>query len=201
MFVRPFATPDTRDLYDVCLRTADAGADATDLHHEPALPGHVWLGAYLALAPELAWVVDVGHGASVGYVVGAHDTRSFETRCERDWWPQLRALFPEGADGSGRTSADQALVRVIHRPYHAPPDIVAGHPSHLHIDLLPAAQGGGLGRALIDTLCTVLARRGSTGVFVSVAGGNARALGFYRHVGFVDLKAGDGAVWLGRRLL
>ena len=74
MFVRRFAEPDTPALYDVCLRTADVGDDATHLHREPSLPGHVWLGPYLALEPDLAWVVDDGNGRPLGYVVGALDT-------------------------------------------------------------------------------------------------------------------------------
>jgi len=98
------------------------------------------------------------------------------------------------------TSADGALVRIIHHPYPPDSQIVADHPSHLHIDLLPEAQGAGFGRTLIDTLCAALAKRGSTGVFVSVAALNTRALAFYRNVAFVDLLANGGAVWLGRRL-
>lgn len=201
MFVRPFATPDTPVLYDVCLRTGDAGGDATHLHHEPSLLGHVWLGPYLALQPELALVVDDGSGRPLGYAVGALDTRAFEESCERSWWPDLRLLYPADADRVGAvSSADEALIRTIHDPYRAPSEIVADHPSHLHIDLLPAAQGTGSGRVLIDTLCALLAARGSTGVFVGVAESNRHALGFYRHVAFVDLSAPEGAVWLGRRL-
>jgi ribosomal protein S18 acetylase RimI-like enzyme len=201
MFVRRFAEPDTPALYDVCLRTADAGGDATHLHNEPSLLGHVWLGPYLTLEPELAWVVDDGSGHPLGYVVGALDTIAFEEARERSWWPDLRALYPETADRDGMlTSADGALVRVIHHPYPPHIQIVADHPSHLHIDLLPEAQGAGFGRTLIDTLCATLADSGSTGVFVSVAALNTRALAFYRNVAFVDLLANDGAVWLGRRL-
>ncbi|HEX4980714.1 MAG TPA: GNAT family N-acetyltransferase [Ilumatobacteraceae bacterium] len=202
MFVRRFAEPDTPVLYDVCRRTADAGDDATHLHHEPSLLGHVWLGPYLTLEPELAWVVDGGSGRPLGYVVGTVDTVAFEEALERSWWPELRALYPETADRDGMlTSADEALIRTIHHPYAQQREVVEDHPSHLHIDLLPEAQGAGFGRVLIDTLCAALAARGSTGVFVSVGALNTRALAFYRHVAFVDLLANDGAVWLGRRLI
>lgn len=202
MFVRPFATPDTPVLYDVCLRTGDEGGDATRLHNEPSLLGHVWLGPYLALQPEFAWVVDDGRGRPLGYAVGALDTRAFEESCERLWWPDLRALYPAAAAErvGALSSADEAVIRTIHDPYRASSQILADHPSHLHIDLLPAAQGTGSGRVLIDTLCAVLAARLSPGVFVGVAKANQHALGFYRHVAFVDLPAPEGAVWLGRRL-
>jgi ribosomal protein S18 acetylase RimI-like enzyme len=201
MFVRRFAEPDTPALYDVCLRTADAGGDATHLHHEPSLPGHVWLGAYLALEPELAWVVDDGSGRALGYVVGALDTVAFEESRKRSWWPELRMLYPESANRSGTlTAADENLVRTIHHPYPPLPQILEDHPSHLHIDLLPEAQGAGFGRVMIDTIGAALARRGSSGVYVGVAPSNTPALAFYRRVAFVDLLADEGVVWLGRRL-
>ncbi|HWM18250.1 MAG TPA: GNAT family N-acetyltransferase [Ilumatobacteraceae bacterium] len=201
MFVRRFAEPDTPALYDVCLRTADAGGDATHLHHEPSLPGHVWLGPYLALEPELAWVVDDGNGRALGYVVGAVDTVAFEESRERSWWPELRMLYPESTKRSGTlTEADEGLVRTIHHPYPPRRQILEDHPSHLHIDLLPEAQGAGFGRVLIDTIGAALARRGSRGVYVGVAPANTPALAFYRKVAFVDLLAEEGVVWLGRRL-
>ena len=118
MFVRRFAEPDTPALYDVCLRTADVGGDATHLHDEPSLPGHVWLGPYLALEPDLAWVVDDGNGRPLGYIVGALDTLAFEESRERSWWPDLRALYPESSDRSDTlTTADEDLIRTIHHPH------------------------------------------------------------------------------------
>ena len=98
------------------------------------------------------------------------------------------------------TGADEELIRTIHHPHPPVPEVVEDYPSHLHIDLLPEAQGHGLGRVLIDTLGAALARSGSTGVYVGVAAVNTPALGFYRKVGFVDLLAAPGVVWLGRRL-
>jgi ribosomal protein S18 acetylase RimI-like enzyme len=200
MFVRRFAEPDTAALYDVCLRTADVGRDATHLHREPSLPGHVWLGPYLALEPDLAWVVDDGSGRPLGYIVGALDTVAFEESRERSWWPELRVLYPESDRSDTLTTADENLIRTIHHPHPPRREILEDHPSHLHIDLLPEAQGAGLGRVLIDTLGAVLARRGSSGVHAGVAAANTPALGFYRKVAFVDLVANEGAVWLGRRL-
>ena len=123
MFVRRFAEPDTPALYDVCLRTADAGGDATHLHNEPSLLGHVWLGPYLALEPELAWVVDDGSGRPLGYVVGALDTVAFEESRERSWWPELRALYPETADRDGHADERRRGART-----NDPPSASAAQP-------------------------------------------------------------------------
>ena len=78
--------------------------------------------------------------------------------------------------------------------------MVAAYPSHLHVDLLPAAQGGGDGRRLLETLFDALRAAGSTGVHLGVARDNARAVGFYRHLGFTELDGDDGGLTLGLRL-
>lgn len=58
------------------------------------------------------------------------------------------------------------------------------YPSHLHIDLLPRAQGKGNGRALMTTLLTLLRSRGSTGVHLEMAPTNVGARTFYEKLGF-----------------
>ena len=60
------AVADDRDaLYDICLRTGDAGSDATALYRDPELIGAIWAGPYLALEPDLSFVA-VGDEGVVG---------------------------------------------------------------------------------------------------------------------------------------
>ena len=173
----------------------------------PSLLGDVYVGPYLAFEPELARVLDDGSrddgsgddGSGVGgYVLGALDTRAFEARCEREWWPRLRALHPLGSVPPG--SADARMVELIHDPPLAPDSVVRDHPSHLHIDLLPRWQGGGWGRRLMEGLFERLVAAGSPGVHLGVGTDNVRAIGFYRRLGFTELEAAPGALFLGRRL-
>jgi ribosomal protein S18 acetylase RimI-like enzyme len=76
------------------------------------------------------------------------------------------------------------------------------YPAHLHIDLLPAFQGNGHGRALMDTFCAAMADAGTAGVHVSVVRENVRAFGFYDRLGFTRLDVDDPGpvVYLGRAL-
>ena len=58
-------------------------------------PWSVWadaeaLGRVNPLRRVPVLVLDDGTGPG-GYVLGALDTRAFEARCEREWWPPLRA--------------------------------------------------------------------------------------------------------------
>lgn len=180
MIVRPYRPDDVDALYDICLRTGAAGEDASAQYQDPRLLGEIYVGPYLRLEPELAFVVD--DGRPVGYVVGTRDTRSFEAACEREWWPALRERYPAGTFPA--ESADARLIELIHRPIAADHDVVAGYPSHLHIDLLPAAQGRGLGRVLMERLFETLRAAGSPGVHLGVGRSNDRAIGFYQRLGF-----------------
>ena len=194
------ARPDDLDaLYEICVRTADAGEDATALHTDAALPGHVWAAPYLMHEPQHAFVVVDPDDQAVGYILGAADSRAFEAELERSWWPGLRDRYPVVADG--RTPADQDTVALIHDPPRAHDALLEAFPSHLHIDLLPAAQGRGNGRALIETLLAALAEAGSVGVHLGVSNRNERAIGFYRAMGLIELGSTPDGTGFGRRLV
>jgi ribosomal protein S18 acetylase RimI-like enzyme len=195
--IRPARPDDGPAMYDVCLRTGANGGDATSLYRDPRLLGEVYVGPYLALEPDLAFVVADDDDAVGGYVLGARDTADFERRCEETWWPPLRDRYP--LDGS-HTGADGNLVRLLHQPPRADPAVIADYPSHLHVDLLPGWQGGGWGRHLLETLFRALTRTGSSGVHLGVARRNERAIGFYRRMGFTELDGDEGGLTMGRRL-
>ncbi|MEV0747741.1 GNAT family N-acetyltransferase [Streptomyces sp. NPDC050273] len=186
-------------LYDICLRTAASGKDATGSFEDPRLPGDIFLAPYLRYAPDLAWVLARPDRPASGYVLGVADTASFERTLEREWWPGLRARregvpFREG-------SRDAFARKWIDRPPTAPAEVAAAYPAHLHIDLLPEAQGGGNGSRLIHTLLGALRSRGVHGVHLGVGKANAGAVGFYRHLGFEVLAEDPNSFTLGMKLL
>ena len=196
MTIRAYQPADADALYDICVRTGAHGTDARPAFLDPRLLGAVYVGPYLALEPGFAFVLDdAGHA---GYVLAARDTRGFERACEEHWWPALRAQYPAGTFPAG--SADAGIVAMLHDPPVADPDVVRCYPSHLHIDLLPRAQGAGWGRRLIARALAELAAAGSPGVHLGVSAANARAIGFYRHLGFVELTAVPGSLTMGHLL-
>ena len=197
MTVRHYQPTDADALYDICPRTGANGADARPLFGDPRLLGSVYVGPYLALEPGFALVLDDDAGPG-GYLVVAPDTAAFHSACEAHWWPALRAQYPQGTFPAG--SADAGMVALLHGPPVADPDVLRSYPSHLHIDLLPRDQGAGWGRRLIARALGDLAAAGSSGVHLGVSAANPRAIGFYRHLGFVDLTAGHGSLTMGRTL-
>src|SRR5215469_1181955 len=190
--IRPYQSADLDDIYRICLQTADSGQDATTLFGDPMLPGHVFAAPYGIFEPSLAWVAEDATGVA-GYVLGALDSRTFEERLERDWWPALRARYPDPRQLAGPLSGPERFVlQAIHQPFTADPALVGPYPSHLHIDLLPRLQGRGFGRRMIETLFAALRASRSPGVHLHVAPANLRAAAFYQHVGMTEQPA-DGA--------
>lgn len=189
MNIRKFRPGDTDALYEICLRTVDAGNDGTLLYPTyPELPGHLALGANLALEPEFAFVVQDEADAPIGYVVGALDSRAFYEKCEQVWWPPLRERYPDPADvPSEQHTPEQRLLHAIHVPVLAPDSVLNAYPSHLHINLMPPAQGSGFGRLLLEKLFAALRDAGSTGIFLGVPPANTRAIGFYHRMGFSEI--------------
>lgn len=198
--IRPARSADRDALYRICLQTGDSGQDATALYRDPELIGHIWAGPYLALEPRLAFVLADAAGVA-GYVIGALDSADFEARLERQWWPELRARYPDpvAVPAAARTP-DQRLAYRLHHPNRTPPNLLPDYPSHLHIDLLPRGQGGGNGRRLIQMLLDALKNQGSGGVHLGVGAKNERAIGFYQHVGFTELERDASSRTFGMRL-
>lgn len=202
--IRPYR-PDDRDaLYRIVLATGHAGGDASALYRDPRLIGHIYAGPYAALAPDAVFVAEDSEGVA-GYVLGAVDTRAFERRQEAEWWPDLRARYPDpvGIVPERRTPDEQRCHR-IHHPLRMPDAMLDGYPSHLHINLLPRLQGRGIGRQLVERWLRMAQDAGSHGVHLGVSTANRPALGFYRALGFRErecpVAAAPRAVWLVRPL-
>jgi ribosomal protein S18 acetylase RimI-like enzyme len=186
--VRPFHLSDLPALYRICLLTGDNGNDASALFRDPELLGHLYAAPYGLFEPALAFVL-TDNGAPCGYVLGAADTAAFFARCEAEWFPALRARYalPDPAD----RSPDANLSRSIHTVHTVFPER-APYRAHLHIDLLPQAQGAGWGRRMMTTLLNALRKRDVPGVSLGVSPKNTRAIGFYTHLGFHQIESPDG---------
>lgn len=186
--IRPYRATDRDELYDICLRTGDAGQDATPLYRDPKLIGHVYAGPYGALAPDCAFVAEDAGGVC-GYVIGAVDTREFDELLEREWWPPLRADYADAAEPG---TPDERMRRLIHHPLRMPRRIAEAYPAHLHIDLLPRLQGQGMGRRMIDRWRAHVGRP----THLAVGERNLRAVRFYRAYGFHEIaRFGDVVVF------
>ncbi|GAB3278612.1 GNAT family N-acetyltransferase [Microbacterium sp. MEC084] len=197
MRIRPYAAADRDAVAEICLRTADYGGDATGVLEDDGLWADVWALPYVSRHPDLAFVLE-DEGRVIGYVVGTDDTDAFEEWFRVDWWPSRTEgrARPERE----RTRQEGILLYAYGRRPGAEPYAAAGYPAHLHIDLLPEAQGRGWGRRLIEALVAELRRRGVPGLHLTAATRNAGALAFYDRVGFSRLPSHEGVQAFGMRL-
>jgi ribosomal protein S18 acetylase RimI-like enzyme len=198
--IRAVRPDDLEALYRIALATGDGGNDAAALYQDAQLLGHIYAAPYAVLCPQTVFVAGDVEGVG-GYIVGAADTVAYEARLELEWWPVLRAIYPDPAvvPAVSRT-LDQRRMHTIHHPLQTPASLTAAYPSHLHINLLPRLRGLGAGHALLQRWLWTVRELGSTGVHLAVGANNTQAIRFYHTHGFVVPPGvpplGPGAQWL-----
>lgn len=203
--IRTGSAADQAAAYYVCLRTGDAGGDGEPIFREdPDALGRLFVGPYLAFEPELSLILEDAGGVC-GYALAARDSRAFYDRYEREWRPNLCAQYPDPQGDPSTWTRAQEVYSWYHRPDYFCPEPYDEYPSHLHIDLLPRAQGHGHGRRLMEQLMARLQDAGSPGVHLGMWARNDRAYAFYLRLGFHELaRVGPhdtGTIYMGRRLL
>ena len=185
--IRPYKPQDLDALYDVCLKTGDIGEDATQLYGDPKLLGQLYAAPYAVLEPDLTFVLEDKEGVC-GYILGAFDSKTFYERLETEWLPPLREQYPKPIGDEKNWTRDEQLINQFYDPYTGDAELIKLYPSHLHIDLLPRAQGSGNGRALMETFLAALREKGSSGVHLGTSPQNVRSEKFYLKMGFKELK-------------
>ncbi|MGX6606358.1 GNAT family N-acetyltransferase [Micromonosporaceae bacterium Da 78-11] len=191
--IRPYRSGDLDAVYDICVRTAEAGADGRGRYSSDRLVGDIFAAPYVTLEPELAHVLDDGTGLAVGYVLGTADTARFVRRYRAEWLPAVDSRY-------GNDPRDQAMLSLHHDPERMLVPELADYPAHLHIDLLPEAQGKGFGRGLMTAFLRDLRAAGVARVHLGMVPTNTAARAFYDRLGFTELvvpEAGN-VTYLGR---
>jgi ribosomal protein S18 acetylase RimI-like enzyme len=193
--IRPYHPSDFTMLYRICLLTGDSGQDATELYQDPDLLGHLYAAPYVVLEPELCFILTHLY-QPCGYVLGTKDSKTFYQRCEEEWFPVLRQRYPYPPDEN--TSRDAKVIRGFYRDYQN--DSHPDYPAHLHVDLLPLAQGKGWGRKMMSTFLQKLRELDIPGVELGVSRQNRKAIGFYEAIGFQRLEEAKNSFDYGLKL-
>jgi ribosomal protein S18 acetylase RimI-like enzyme len=194
LFIRPAQLKDLPSIYKICLETGANGKDATGLLSDDTLLGQFFAAPYIHYDISTCFVID-HNGFAVGYVIGVKDTNHFNEWMNSKWLPTLQSAYPKK---EGALPLEDHIVRSIHsgvknQPYNDT------YPSHLHIDILPIAQGKGFGRTLIETLIKRLKEMDSSGLHLGVGAENQNAISFYHKIGFTKFQEQDGAIMMGMK--
>lgn len=186
--IRPYRPEDHDAVHDICIRTADAGEDASGSYRDPGILPTIFAHPYTHLEPELAFVAD-HDGRAVGYVLGTADTVRFAERFRTEWLPLVSDRYPAPA---GRpVTADEGMAHLLHTPERMVLPSLADYPAHLHIDLLPGYQRAGHGRALVAAFVGALRAAGVPALHIAMVTANHRARPFYDRLGFHELAVPD----------
>ena len=165
--IRCATEADADALAHICLLTGNYGADATGLFGDDRALAEVFATPYLHGPGSFGLVWDEGDGP-LGYVVGTSDTRAFQQWFSQTWWPSVPTREP-------RVEGDNWLLAAAADPERMLIAQLDDYPAHLHIDLLPAAQGKGAGRALVESASALLTERGVPGVHATAGTANEGA--------------------------
>lgn len=195
--IRPYREDDRDALFDICMRTAEAGGDARHLYEDQDLMPNIFAAPYAYLEPELTFVLDDGSRA-VGYILGTSDTPRFVKEFRERWLPLVAERHP--APVGEPVTRDEQMAVLLHWPERMIVAEMAEYPAHLHIDLLPEYQGRGYGRLLAYAFFDALAKAGAPRVHLSMLTVNTAARAFYDQIGFHELTVADPGVltFLGR---
>ncbi|MFI6761721.1 GNAT family N-acetyltransferase [Micromonospora sp. NPDC050417] len=208
MRIRPYRPGDFDAVGDICIRTADAGEDASGSYADPDILPDIFAHPYAHLEPDLAFVLDGdgngdgngngdgdgygygdGTGRAVGYVLGTSDTTRFVRRFRDEWLPRVGDRYP--APTGEPSTPDAVMARLLHTPERMLLPELVDYPAHLHIDVLPEYQRAGHGRALMETFTGALRRAGVPGLHLGMITTNQKARTFYDRLGFHVIEVVD----------
>jgi GNAT superfamily N-acetyltransferase len=196
--LRPYRPDDLEALYEICLVTGDSGNDASPLHNDRKVIGHLYSAPYGVLEPDQVIVAEDDQGVA-GYIVGTFDTDGFAGRLEREWWPALRQHYA-GVPASEQTDTDRQRIAAIVEPSLNPPDIVARYPAHIHMNLLPRLRGQRVGTALLERWIAQARAADVRGIHLGASAKNTGGIAFWTRSGFEPLRTIGQSVWLGMDL-
>lgn len=196
--IRPAEMSDIEACYRVSLLTGHGGKDASHLYTDQKMMGHIYSAPYLKFSPELCLVV-TSHDQVVGFCVGTRDTVKFRQLLEREWWPDLRAQYSKpSAENRENWSAEERRRQMIHEPETVPKEITSRFPGHIHLNLLPEAQGRGIGRELLTRWVQTAKSLALPAAHVGVNVRNEGAATFWTKMGFKTLDApASRTIWMG----
>ena len=181
--IRTYHITDLSSIYRICLHTGYNGGDATPFLKDPDLIGHIFAAPYAFFEPNLCFILALD-SKPCGYVLGTRNSATFHEECEKKWLPELRKRYP--LPRKNNKSLEFSFIQYMHQNQIVPKEL-EDYPAHLHIDILPIAQGKGYGRKLIENFLRQLQNQHVRGVHLIVSKNNHNAIEFYRQIGFKEL--------------
>ena len=191
VIIRSYRQEDEAAVEEITYRTGFKGEDLTDrgFIDDKRLCFLMSIYYYVRYEPEHFFVaVDADDGAVVGFIGGTPDTRAQKRQFALKIIPRivLRTLFytiwryPQ----SFRTMVGMRHMADSLEDRETAAAIQSEYPAHLHINLLEAYQGQGIGTRLMHHFERHLIDQGVSGVHLGTTNHNRKAVPFYVKMGF-----------------
>ena len=172
--IRPYNPGDAKRMEYICLHASENPMTENLLFRESVL--EVFCRYYLAFERGNCFVAVDEKNEAQGYILCAPDFCDYE-KC-------FHSYLADQAGNPVLSMMAEGTLNAL-RPY------ASEYPAHLHIDLLSACQGQGIGKQLIQVLCEHLKENKIKGLMLNVSKDNAGAIRFYKKFGFSLLTAGE----------
>ena len=92
-------------------------------------------------------------------------------------------------------NSSEKTINILFQPMNN--KLFTDFPAHLHIDLLPRAQGKGQGKLMMDHYILHLKKNNISGVHLELGITNERAFNFYSKYGMDELERDDDSIYMG----
>ncbi|UCF61602.1 MAG: GNAT family N-acetyltransferase [Anaerolineaceae bacterium] len=180
--IRPYRATDREKVREIAFETGFMGESVAWYWGDMRSFSDIWTAYYTDLEPESTFVAEDADSV-MGYLLGCVDTKRAPSPLSAITHQLIRRqlLFRFGTAGFIWRSIWDLLRN---------PSVLSGEvsdprwPSHLHINLLPAARGNGTGRRLMQAWLARMRSVGSPGCHLGVFAENTNAIAFFRHMGF-----------------
>jgi ribosomal protein S18 acetylase RimI-like enzyme len=185
VLVRPYQTADRPQVRYICHVTGYMGEPVDWLWRDTESFGNPFTSSYTDGEPESALVAELD-GTVAGYLLGCVDSRTTWNPAAIFGRHLVRrgiGLRPGTAGVVWRSLGDVALDAMHRRlpPFSAYDE---RWPAHLHIDLLPAIRGHGVGARLMHRWLETLQEMRVPGCHLETLGQNDGAIAFFESMGF-----------------
>lgn len=183
--IRPYEPRDRPAVRDICAACAWMGRPDPSHTPDPWIWSEFWTRYFTDREPRHTWMVDAPEG-QLGYLTGTLDATCVDRYLP---WLVPGIVWRAARRRLLRRPTSRALIRgmlaSVARGEMSPPDGVReACPATFHVNLLPEARGGGLGRRLIEAFLERMRKLGVRGVHVQNLSINAAARRCIRRVGF-----------------
>jgi len=195
--IRSYQSGDRDAVYDICLKTGDSGKDASHQFTDPLVLGHIYAGPYMKYEPQSVFILSDENNLS-GYIMGTMNSKAFYKWMNKEWLPILRNAYSEPSGDPSKWSRTEKTINIFFTEMNK--KLFEEFPAHLHIDLLPIAQGKGQGKLMMDHYIAHLENNDIKGVHLELSITNKRAFNFYKRYGMSELERDDDSIFMGLQI-